>query len=540
VKHLSSEQLSAHLDGALTGRAAEEAERHLAACDTCRAALAALAAQDASLRPALTHDPGEAYFESFAGRVGERIRAAGLAGAQARERGTGLGRLLQSPRALAWAGGVAVLVVGAGLALMTTREVPPPNLREREIADRVQPASPTAKPEASAPEPAGSRLDQDKARAGAEAGQDEANGPASRSEGGATRPTAPAEPLRFMTRQKVDRLAAPARQPAPGAPSPPAAAELQVRGGRTNEIHFQAPSATSASPGAAPLEKSSAGALKDAKAATSAKRVDDGAKVETPANAYEFAKPPGAAALAPSSERPVAPVAGARSSYAPKQALGATPDARLCGEVRDASGRPVGGAQVTVADVGRTATSDARGAFCLEAPGGEHTLSVMAVGFAESRQTVTVGATPAVRVTLDAVPVMEDKRASVAGRTPLPRVVASPPAEPTDRYSALPDTVRAVVRAAQQLETTASSGRSARLHDAAAANWERALKRLEGSPLELETRLHLAEARYHAWEAGPNTRRADAAVEALTAYAVRAHAGPERDQVIRWLDRVRH
>jgi hypothetical protein len=72
-----------------------------------------------------------------------------------------------------------------------------------------------------------------------------------------------------------------------------------------------------------------------------------------------------------------------------------------------------------------------------------------------------------------------------------------------------------------------------------ARTWERALRRLAGGPLEIETRWHLAEARYHAWEIGPNSRRALAAVEALTAYANRAPAGPERDQAVRWLNQVR-
>ncbi|MEK7330367.1 MAG: zf-HC2 domain-containing protein, partial [Candidatus Eisenbacteria bacterium] len=142
MKHLTSEKLSAHLDRALTGHAAEKAERHLAACEECRRALAALVAQDAGLRPALTHDPGEAYFERFAGRVEDRLRAAGLAGAQARGHGFDLGRFIRSPRALAWAGAAAVVVVGAGLALMTGREVRPPDLRDRDLAGRAQQVAP--------------------------------------------------------------------------------------------------------------------------------------------------------------------------------------------------------------------------------------------------------------------------------------------------------------------------------------------------------------------------------------------------------------
>jgi hypothetical protein len=142
VNHLTHEQLSARLDQALKGRAAEEVERHLASCESCRAALAELVAQEAALRPALTGDPGEAYFENFAARVDDRIRAAGLAGAQGRRRSTGFGRLWGSPRSLAWVGAVATVVVAAGLALLTGRDVRPPDLRDRDIATRVERQAP--------------------------------------------------------------------------------------------------------------------------------------------------------------------------------------------------------------------------------------------------------------------------------------------------------------------------------------------------------------------------------------------------------------
>ena len=124
-------------------------------------------------------------------------------------------------------------------------------------------------------------------------------------------------------------------------------------------------------------------------------------------------------------------------------------------------------------------------------------------------------------------------------RFALPGTKSAPPGEPRDHYSSLPDSLRSVVRAAQQLGASASGRRSAALFDAAAGGWERALRRLDGGPLELETRHHLAEARYRAWEAGPNARRASAAVEALTAYVVRAPAGAGREQATRWLDRVK-
>ena len=84
MNHLTEDQLGALADGMLEGGERAAAERHLASCAACRESLAGLLAVDGDLRGALGHDPGEAYFDTFAARVGGRIRAAGLRGAQAR------------------------------------------------------------------------------------------------------------------------------------------------------------------------------------------------------------------------------------------------------------------------------------------------------------------------------------------------------------------------------------------------------------------------------------------------------------------------
>ncbi len=572
MKHMTSEELSAHLDRALTGRAAGEAERHLAACEECRRALAALAAQDASLRPALTHDPGEAYFERFAGRVEDRLRAAGLAGAQARGHGFDLGRFIRSPRALAWAGAAAVVVVGAGLALMTGREVRPPDLRDRDLAGRAQQVAPGGAKQMEAIPPA-EMTTREAAPPSAMAGRERsaaampkegAAAPQSQDERAAPgapvadeervepdRTNRPAAPATATTGGRVDRLTAPpaATPLAPGRASPGRAVQVRRnevgedvpvrRPGESRPAPPPSPAATGAAKRTGQIRKKlTAEPLKDAKTWVMTESLyPRAAKSESTSSGYSFASPPDAS---PPGATPLAATPSARTSQTITDEGLAAGEARLCGEVRDAAGRPVAGAQVTVADVGRTATTDARGAFCVSAPAGEHPLSVMAVGFVESRQAVRMGGDEAsVRVTLEAVSVLDDKRGAVSGRVPLPRMQATPPGEPRDGYAALPDTLRSVVRAAQQLEASATARRSAGLFDAAAAGWERALLRLEGGPLELETRRHLAEARYRAWEAGPNARRASAAVEALTAYAVRAPAGAEREQATRWLDRVR-
>lgn len=152
MNHLSDEQLSALADGgpalragALAGGARAAAERHLESCAACRDALAGLAAQDRDLRGALEHDPGDAYFETFAARVGGRIRAAGLRGAQARApEGRGLAEWFRSPRKLAVVGAVATVVVGAGIVMLSTREATVPALREQALERAAGQAAPMA------------------------------------------------------------------------------------------------------------------------------------------------------------------------------------------------------------------------------------------------------------------------------------------------------------------------------------------------------------------------------------------------------------
>ena len=136
MKHLTSTELGAFMDGALDERVRARAEAHLAECATCREALAELETQDRGLAAALTHDPGEAYFESFASRVQDRLDAAERArGAAAPSRG-GLFGWLGSPRGMAWAGAAAALLVGAGVVFLNAdrRDV----MRSKELSRRIE------------------------------------------------------------------------------------------------------------------------------------------------------------------------------------------------------------------------------------------------------------------------------------------------------------------------------------------------------------------------------------------------------------------
>ena len=62
----------------------------------------------------------------------------------------------------------------------------------------------------------------------------------------------------------------------------------------------------------------------------------------------------------------------------------------LCGEVVDETGAPVTGARILLADLDVGARTDRRGRFCLAAPPGDRTLSVVALGFATQRRAVSV------------------------------------------------------------------------------------------------------------------------------------------------------
>jgi len=125
MTHLKPETLGALHDGALGDAARRDAERHLAGCATCREALAALAATDGQLAAALRHDPGEAYFASFADRVATRIAAGDAAGAPAAPRRS-VWAWLAAPRGLALAGGVAAVAIVSVLVLQQGREARAP------------------------------------------------------------------------------------------------------------------------------------------------------------------------------------------------------------------------------------------------------------------------------------------------------------------------------------------------------------------------------------------------------------------------------
>ena len=509
MTHLTESELSAHHDGALPADERARADAHLAGCDACRAALARLAAEDRALAGALSHDPGEAYFDSFAARVENRIRAAGLAGAQAREPGR-FWPWLRSPRGLAWLSATAAVVVGAGVVMMTAREVEMQNLKKPQWTERAAPA-PEAETRADQKAPAEPPVARELKEAGA---KDEGNAPAAGAPSSADRDRgARASHVIEVKRNEVGEET-PVEPSRHFAAAPPAAAPPVTEG--------------------KPVYAEKARRAEPATGGELAKKQEE---TQTDKLAYQFAAPEAAAAT------------------------------RRCGTVRDASGRPVAGAQVIVAETGASVASAPDGSFCLDVPAGARTLITMAVGFETALRPLGVDDREALALTLHAVPVVggglavksgesapearakldgaaRDQRApSTWGATKslygspsagYPRAMAQ-----ADPFAALPDSARVSVATARVLEGEAERGRSAAQYEGAALMWERALNQSPGSAAANDFRYRIAAARHHAWLLDPVRERAVAALSATSEFLVHEPPGARRDEASGWLEKQR-
>lgn len=495
MTHLTQEQLSARLDDALAPAQVAEVDRHLAECESCRAALASLAAQDDALGRVLEHDPGDAYFESFAARVEDRIRAAGLRGAQARVWEGGIFSWLRSPRRLAVAGVVAAVIGGLGVVIVTARMERPERalLESRPVARAIAPQE-TPKEKA---------LDQE--RALGEKGAQSSVALKDDKTGGAPAAPAPVAPSLAKRSESIDAQTDELRQAPPEASAPERAT----------------PNATQGRARAAPRT--------DADAGTSARPQPTSGFAQPPA------EPGGTLATrkaAPANERPtLAREESKLQNYASPSpsASGQAAGVQLCGRVVNAQGRPVAGAVVALADLGMTVQTDAQGGFCFAAPAGTHSLSVFAVGYQQSRVDARAGTDSALEIKLRPVQVLEGPLAtnpSLDTEADVARAFAGAPAR-----------VRDGVSAAQALYARAKASGAAADYDTAAARWQKLVPGRTGAALQ-EGRFRLAEARYQAWQAGPTPARARAATDALIAYLRYADSGAKRDQAASWLTRV--
>ena len=499
MSHLTPDQLSALVDDALQGSELEQARGHLGECHECRTALAELQSQDDALFAARADMPGDEYFASFAERVQDRIvtRESGSAAtpvdssrpvegappprSDSAPWWSGLFGWLQSPGRVAWAGGVAVVVVGAGIAFMTARETNVAAFRSSEVGQAMDQA---LRDDATSNE-AGRQNVPPAADAPAAEGRVEADDRASGAREDAALPSRAREVRRTESGEEV-----PVDRDVPRFAQEP--------------IEEAAPPA---SPGEATFVRKP----------RTASPLAGQALAESEEKAKQTAKKEATADLALQSK-----VAGNE----------------VCGQVHDAANRPLVGAQVVIAERGITATTDADGKFCLDAPSGAQTLTVMAVGFETLRQSVEVGAAnEPLAMKLDAVDVLGKSSASGSASALTPSALSRGGAKPAFDEDALriPEDAAVAMREAQRLTTLAEQDDSAKRWDTAAAAWGKAAGLMPAGPNRMDAMYRTAEARKKAWDMDPNDSRKTNARKAFEDYVKAAPIGDRRDRVSGWL-----
>jgi hypothetical protein len=498
VKHLTKDQLSALIDGRLEPDKLRDAEKHLDECSVCRDEFAELGMQDHSLNDSLSHDPGDAYFENFAERVQDRARSG-----HSMKLGAGgpLGALASwftTPQNVALAGALGAVIVGVGAALLVANQNVEESLRDAEMSARIEQKAHQVKltraEKAEEAQPSATDATGKKTAPGkdAKSGKDEAEpGPSSTGLSDLA--------MRQSAEFHESNAPAPAAEPARA---------YEVRRNAQGEDERVNPSSGFARPAPA---ASASGSVADVKKALVAQ-----------------------------------PLAGARADeeadrdIAPARRGPADTEMRLCGDVRDPSGRPLRFASVTLITRNVGVQSDEHGRFCLRGAAGWDSVVVQLLGYRPVRRAVALSSdTPDLTITLHPVPALgtmavRSKSATNAPAWPPPLAQSGLDSDEIQ----LPDSALVVAEYARRLSTVATRSKDARQYEAAAVQWQRLLPYVMGGPLEIETRGKVAEYRFHAWEVDPDSRRQQAAREALTAYLVRAPAGPERNRATLWLDMV--
>ena len=538
MSHLNEERLSAYMDGALPAAEMAAADTHLAGCEACRATLETLGAADALFGEALTHDPGDAYFATFAARVQDRIGAEGAtrpAAAAAITEPAGevvgtdviearpprmgapwwdVGSWFTVPQRLAWVGGVAAVVVVAGVTMMLVRENGVPDLRDAKVRERSaqlesRPGEPPPPATMQAPEGAGAGAGGKSSEAAPPAGDDAAR-MATPSRVREMRQVPGGEDVPVGGREIPDFARAPAPAPVEERPGEP----KTVR--RPQRVEPLAATA-----------KGEADAAKD--------------EARAPAPATQDARTDADAAKRAVSNLGATGTAE-RESIAERLRLGGA--AAACGTVVDEQGRPLARAQVVLGDRGTTATTGEDGRFCFDVAPGEYDLTVLAVGFTPLRQRVVLGDPNAparlVARTVDVLP------APQGPAPPAPASLLPPPlSEFRDGLSSapavpagLPEALRPRWEEAGRVMTEARAGRSATRYAEAAEVWRELIARIPDDALRLSTREHRADALYAAWEIEPTGARVAAAAAALREVIQHAPEGPQRDRARRMLARL--
>lgn len=569
MKHLSDEQLGARLDGELPAKAAEAAERHLAECSVCRERLAALSGADASLSSALSHDPGEQYFETFAERVQVRIAAgaakAGPREARAADGAPSGGGWFSRPSTLAWAGAAVTLVAvgvfalqiatqpGAGARHANERQnilgqSAPEDTKERsnsQVAPEGREADALARGGADANEPRagaarvrmaqGSQLDSRGEPTAAAPHALEMRAPVQeeKSAGAKNETTTPSrmQPVRTLPNGEQ----APSQSPAPLMAAPPKSFAAPP----TDAAKTQKPAARSMAPAPAsapPAEMRKSTATRDLEA--NAKRVDEQLQKQ---KAVAAAPPPKVSgAVTQSSEI----ADGVKSPDADQ----ATPF-KLCGKVTNAQGRTVAGATVTVVETGHSVSSGSDGSFCLEAPSPGATLSVLSLGYQEYRakvseevsvaplavtlrsvETLGPGGTPTARLETVPAPVatkgFANPSSGMAGKDAAKLGAASTiPALPGET----PDAT-----AARRASEEALRSNSPLLWSKAGGLWTGVAASAKTEAAANEARFRTAEARMHTWRFTHAGADRTAAAMAVDGFLAKAPAGEQRRFAENW------
>jgi anti-sigma factor RsiW len=504
MKHLTDEQFSALLDGALPAAELSACEAHLEGCDTCRERLAEAGALDDTLEQSLAHDPGEAYFESFADRVAARIagQGAGEAARSARPESTGgrsLWGWLVSPRGLATAGSTAALVLVAGLAWVRFHE--PGGMVATRRAPSDSPLDSRLRLESESPAPSDQKAE-------------------------------PQEVALLPAPPSPDAAPPPAGHFA-GSPTPPQASRLQESAGarevRRNEsgedvpVRPSAPAAESRARDEATTSK--LGMMKQRSAApATGGALSLGAPAPAPAPAPSSAKrspaptanePPAARALAPS------PADGVASAERELDTSATTRALAPCGSVHDSRGRAVSGAQVVVVnDITRTSRTGADGSFCLPRLERGDVVSVLRVGYDPVR--ITVDEDSPLAVVMEPVGTLgpEAGKGLVTPGAPsagtrgflsgTPKQVtptmAKASAPVPDPYATQPANVREAVAAAREGAHVARRDRSADAMDAAALRWD-AVTALVTGALVHDARFQALSLRRESLSATPTSER---------------------------------
>lgn len=530
MKHLTAQQVNQQLDGALPPEERDDVLHHLEECAICRQLVQEFVVQGEQISHALRHDPGEAYFATFSGRVMERVaaeRAAAHPGRAAGARGGWLG-WVGSPRALATVGGTLAILAVAGIAFVQWRSRPSAfailghakgKTAEAPHAERGRTVDEGSRAQSRATEREGAvSKDSKEAEAPAERAVDRRanimSSPGAREVAESNLRQAPAPPAATRARDVGvdDRAGAAAGR---AEPTQTKAQKLEEASG--TQFRFAKPSA------APPVQNEAVPRPGEAQGGTNALRKDVAARS---LGSAEKSRAP-----APSAAAPMSATLDARSP------LVAT-TVRVCGVVRDPNGRAVPGALVAVAESGRSTVSEADGAFCIDAPGGRSTLAALAVGF-ETARIPLADATSAEPIAVVLKPVATVVPPSpFAGGAKRVSGAEADGANAPDPFEGEAAATRAEVARARQQAGLAARERSAGAWDAAATDWARVLARVAGVGSADEARYRVAEARFRAWEAAPDARRARLAEETLTSFLVRAPLGAKRDQASRWAQQL--